>query len=221
MQEKTGFPMKDCLSLPGLGWKFFNSLRPEEDEPIYTYNNKYMRWFVRQSIKGGRFCSFNQYYQSKICDDILNIISEQLNVEGNIYDKIEAYQTYKNTHFKIFDKEYENQFNDYRDEDEEEKEKSINEKLSKLAIHQLKKQIKLDDLVWDFVANSLYPSAMWDENSLYPRIETGYAFTKGMNNELVKKLNTGNFTPGSAILGIKYYNPKNLIIQHLTVKEHE
>ena len=35
MQEFTGFGMKDCLSLPGLGWNYFNSLRTE-DEPIYT-----------------------------------------------------------------------------------------------------------------------------------------------------------------------------------------
>ena len=47
MEEITGFSMKDCLSLPGLGLKYFNSLRTEEDEPIYTYNDKYMRWFVR------------------------------------------------------------------------------------------------------------------------------------------------------------------------------
>ena len=53
-KEITGFGMKDCLSLTGLGWKNFNSLRTEEDEPIYTYKDKYMRWFVRQSIKGGR-----------------------------------------------------------------------------------------------------------------------------------------------------------------------
>ena len=78
MQEITGFSMKDCLSLPGLGWKFFNLLITEEDEPIYTYNDKYMRWFVRQSIKGGRVCAFNQYYKSKICDDILKIISKEL-----------------------------------------------------------------------------------------------------------------------------------------------
>ena len=32
--------MKDCLSLPGLGCKFSNGLRTEEDEPIYTYNDK-------------------------------------------------------------------------------------------------------------------------------------------------------------------------------------
>ena len=43
MEEIMGFSMKDCLSLPELGWKKFNSLRTEEDEPIYTYNDKYMR----------------------------------------------------------------------------------------------------------------------------------------------------------------------------------
>ena len=48
MEESTGFGMKDCLSLPGLGWKKFRLLRTEEDEPIYTYNDKHMRWFVRQ-----------------------------------------------------------------------------------------------------------------------------------------------------------------------------
>ena len=60
MEEITGFSMKDCLSLPGLGWKIFLSLRTEEGEPIYTYNDKYLRWFVRQSIKEGRVCAFNQ-----------------------------------------------------------------------------------------------------------------------------------------------------------------
>ena len=48
MEEITEFSMKDCLSLPGLELKYFNSLRTEEDEPIYTYNDKYMRWFVRK-----------------------------------------------------------------------------------------------------------------------------------------------------------------------------
>ena len=47
-------------------------------------------------------------------------------------------------------KKYANQFNDYRHGDEEEKEKYINEKLSKLPIHQLIKQIEFDELLWDF-----------------------------------------------------------------------
>ena len=64
MEKITRFSMKDCLSAPGLGWKNFNSLRDENDEPIYTYNDKHMRWFVRQGIKGGRDFAFNQYYIS-------------------------------------------------------------------------------------------------------------------------------------------------------------
>ena len=68
IEEITGFSMKDCLSAPGLGWKYFNSMPDENDEPIYTYIDNYMRWFVRQSIKGGRVCAFNQNYKSKICD---------------------------------------------------------------------------------------------------------------------------------------------------------
>ena len=77
LEEITGFSMKDCLSLPGLGLKYFNSLRTEQDEPLYTYNDKYMRWFVRQAAYGGRVCAFNQYYNSKSCDDILKFISKE------------------------------------------------------------------------------------------------------------------------------------------------
>ena len=40
-----------------------------------------------------------------------------------------------------------------------------------------------------------------------------------MNDELVKKFNNQTFNRGSAILKNKYYNPKNLIVQHLPNKE--
>ena len=221
MQEITGFSRKDCSSLPGLGLKYFNSLRTEQDEPIYRYNDKYMRWFVRQAAYGGRVCAFNQYYKSKHCDDILKIISKVLCVKGSVYDIIEAYMEYKNKHFKVFEKEYESQFNDYRNENVEDKEKYIKEKLSNLRLHKIIKQIELIHLLWDFDAVSLHPSAMWDPKSIYPKVETGYAFEKHMNNELVEKYNNQTFTRGSAILKIKYYNPKNLIAQHLPVKENE
>ena len=213
--------MEDCLCLPGLTWKYFNTLRTEEDELIYTYDDKYMRWFVRQSIKRRRVCAFNQYYESKHCDDVLKIINKELAVKGTVYDTIQAYMEYKNNRFKIFEKEYENQFNDYRHENIEEKEKYINEKLSNLRLHKTTKLIELIHLLLDFDAVSLYPSAMWDPKSIYRTIETGYAFTRDMNDELVEKFNNQTSTQGRAILKIKYYNPKNLIVQHLPVKERE
>ena len=75
--------------------------------------------------------------------------------------------------------------------------------------------------MWDFDCVSLYPSAMWDENSIYPKIETGYTFEKHMNDELVEKFNNQSITQASAILKIKYYNPKNLIVQHIPVEGKE
>ena len=42
-----------------------------------------------------------------------------------------------------------------------------------------------------------------------------------MNNELVEKFNNQTFTQGSAILKIKYYNPRDLIVQHIPGEERE
>ena len=42
-----------------------------------------------------------------------------------------------------------------------------------------------------------------------------------MKDELVEEFNNQTFTQGSAILKIKNYNPENLIVQHLPVKEKE
>ena len=60
---------------------------------------------------------------------------------------------------------------------------------------------------------------MSDPKSIYPRIGTGYAYTPHMIDKLVEKFNNQTFTQGSAFLKIKYYNPKNSIVQHLPVKE--
>ena len=72
---------------------------------------------------------------------------------------------------------------------------------------------------FDFDAGSFYSGAKWDENSFYPRIETGYAYTEDMKIERVEKINNEALNQGSAILKIKYYNPPNLIVQHVPIKE--
>ena len=65
-------------------------------------------------------------------------------------------------------------------------------------MHKLQ-ELSLNNLLWDFDAVSLHPSAMSDPESIYPRIETGYAFSPYMNDELVEKFNNQTFTQGSAI----------------------
>ena len=62
---------------------------------------------------------------------------------------------------------------------------------------------------------------MWDEKSIYPRIETGFAFTPDKNNELVENFTTRTFNQGNAILEKDHFIQKNSIAQHLSVKERE
>ena len=83
MEDLTGFGMKNSLTLPSLANKFFNSSREENDETIYTYNDEFMRHFVRQSIKGGRCSALNQYYKSNISQKVFILFSKELNVNGN------------------------------------------------------------------------------------------------------------------------------------------
>ena len=116
MSSITGCGMKDCLSLPSLGWKHFMSSRSNATvdantddvnvnvnvdadveatvDAIYSYTDKYMRHFVRQAIKGGKVGAFNQSYQSQISNKIFTTISQELNVDGNKYEIIEAYAKY-------------------------------------------------------------------------------------------------------------------------------
>ena len=91
-----------------------------------------------------------------------------------------------------------------------------------LSIHKELSKLNSNKTQMDFDATSLYPSAMWDENSVYPKIETGVAFKPRMNKTYVEAFNNKTFNEDgddSAILTIKYYNPPDPIFQHLPVKE--
>ena len=91
-----------------------------------------------------------------------------------------------------------------------------------LPIHKELSKLDSNKTQMDFDATSLYPSAIWDQNSVYPKIETGCAFKPHMNKTYVEAFSNQSFNEDgdeSAILTIKYHNPPNLIYQHLHVKE--
>ena len=76
MQKMSGFGIKDCLTEASLGWKCFGTYNKNKE--FYTFNDKYVRDFIRKSIKGGRVGAFNRYFESKQCEEILNIIKNHL-----------------------------------------------------------------------------------------------------------------------------------------------
>ena len=91
-----------------------------------------------------------------------------------------------------------------------------------LSIHKELSKLKSNKTQIYFDATSLYPSAMWDENSVYPKVETGFAFKPNMNDVYVEVFKNQTFNEDgdeSAILTIKNYNPPDLVFQHLPIKE--
>ena len=52
MEELSGYGFKNCLTDASLGWKCFRKYNKNRD--IYKFTGKYVRDFIRKSIKGGR-----------------------------------------------------------------------------------------------------------------------------------------------------------------------
>ena len=153
---------------------------------------------------------------------MFNIISKELNVIGNICVLLEKNFKFLNKHEKQNGKEFDSRYDDYRDINEKEKEKYFNRKLNMLPIHKELSKLDSNKTQMDFDATSPYPGAMWDEKSVYPKIETGFAFKPHMNDIYVEAFNNQTFNEDgdeSAILTNKYYNPPDLILQHLPVEE--
>ena len=58
----------------------------------------------------------------------------------------------------------------------------------------------------DYDTTSLYPSGMWDEKSVYPKKESGFAFKPDFNDVYVEAFNNQSFNQDGdeyVILGIK------------------
>ena len=53
-------------------------MRVENDEPIYTYKDKWMIWYVRQTVKGDKCTACNHLYKIKMAEKILETIWEAL-----------------------------------------------------------------------------------------------------------------------------------------------
>ena len=89
VEEITTFGLKNSLTLPSLANKYFNSLRDENDENIYTYTDPFMRNFVRQSLKGGRCRVFIQHDKSELSGSVFEFLSKELDNKGNICEILE------------------------------------------------------------------------------------------------------------------------------------
>ena len=77
-----------------------------------------------------------------------------------------------NKYEKLYAKEFDSKYGDYRDIDQKEKTDYNSKKLNTLPIHKELSKLDLSKTQMDFDATSFYSSAIWDKNSVYPKIKT-------------------------------------------------
>ena len=102
-----------------------------------------MQSFVKQSNKGGTCGSFNQNQISIISDELFNTFSKELDVNGYICKPSDEYFEFTIKQKKMFENEYDSQFEDYRDINEDEISKNNYKKLGKLTIHEKLQKLQL------------------------------------------------------------------------------
>ena len=95
-----------------------------------------------------------------------NILSKEIDINGNMCEVLDKYFGFANKYEKMYAKEFDPKYDDYRDINQKEITDFINNKHNMLA--NLKQMSKIDLNVIQLApdATSLYPSAMWDKNSV-------------------------------------------------------
>ena len=127
MQKMSGFGIKDCLTEANLGWKCFGTYNKDRD--FYTFNDKYVRSFIRKSIKGSRCGAFIRFFESNQCEEILITIKKHLKIDDNEISKIiDKYLKYISTKRDGFKTEFENNEKDYRKINKKKLEKFLEKK---------------------------------------------------------------------------------------------
>ena len=178
MQNMSGFGFIDCLTEASIEWKKFGTYN--KDRECFTFYDKYVRDFLRRSIKGGRCGSCNKYFEFKQFDEIMLTTKKQLKINENeisiIVDEYLKYINVKRDEFKL---EFESGEKDYRKINKKELDKFfLGKKLGELEISKELQKINKDDLLVSYDFNSSYPSAQIDLYSAWPKIETAYPFKK-------------------------------------------
>ena len=111
-----------------------------------------------------------------------------------------------NKYEKLFSKQVYSKNENFWEIVQKGKTEHINNELSLLPIHEELSKLELNIAQKDFDATSLYPSAMWDNDSVYPKIESCKAFKPHMIDMFFIKFNDkllNQYNDDSAILKMK------------------
>ena len=156
-----GFGLKDCLREASLGWKNFGKYN--KNRVPYTFNDKYVRDFIRILTRSGRVAALYRFFESNQFEKILNTIKKLLKINHNyISNIVDEYLKYFNIKRNEFDLEFEDGEKDYRKINKKELDIFLDKKLGEVEIIKKLQNIYKKSLSVSYDFNSLYFSAQID-----------------------------------------------------------
>ena len=187
MIDISNLNMQTSLSLPGLTFSSWMNKMNKKEEKIYSSADKYTRYFIRKSVKGGRVAANIRKFDSSL--KIKKILKKYLGDENDIIKIISKYNE--------IDK---------------------NSEMFRNLTNELK-EIDKKNMMTALDVNSLYPSAMSDLNSEYPRMESVRKFKKEEEEKILKKFNRQTFRPKTGIFKIFYEYPNDMFFTPVFSKD--
>ena len=215
MKELIGQTMASSLTSSAITFKGFVSQTQEEGgEKIHSHIDPWTRKYIRRAVKGGRVSANIEKFLSKLLPTLKEKIQQLLNTDETCMVKL--MQLYKpflieklQNHFNTKETSMGKLLELYSRLDDETKDK-ISVEL---------KDFNKDDLLMAFDATSLYPSAMFDSESEYPRCETAYHIKEHEKPIVLNLFNNQQFRPRCGIFSVLYEYPENLFFQPMPAKD--
>ena len=190
MQKMTKIGIKKSLTDASPAWKYFGLYN--QGCQFYTFENEYVRDFVRRSGKDGRVCAFNRNFGSQQSDEKILPIGKHVNIENDeiaaVVDKYLEYITIKQ---KKYQKLFIVKETDCRKIDKKEIVEFFIERFDDLEVRKALRKIKKDYFLISFNFISLYLSAEADENSTWLAIETSLPLKKYLSDAVCALFNSG------------------------------
>lgn len=216
------------LTSSGVTFNGWRKHLQKDNIPLHSHVDLWTRKYIRKSIKGGRVSANIQRFKSNNCSKIIKVLQSHLNTSNESLlcnvsfaeSLVELVQMY----LKLKDKEHKTN------------EEKLHDKIvSKRIEDELKGHIsnsnyptKLEsqgEYLMAFDATSLYPSAMYDISSEYPKAESARKFKKEEEQEILNKFNTQTFRPKTGIFTVLFKYPNDMFFQPIpakdTIQNHE
>ena len=221
IQKITGVSYKNSLTEAALGWSCLGRYLKENNKILYTPKNQYVRNFIKQTVHGGRVLACNKKFVSKSFTDV-KVLEKFYGKDLEISVLFDKYFKHINTIKNYYKEKYESRFGDYRRVNIKNLEEYVDRKVARIPVSKELAVIDKSDLLVSSDYNSLYPSAMAHPDSKWPKIETAKAIEEEDSDRLCELFNKGDWKSlnKSGFFKVRYYNSKEIIFQHMSVKEN-